>query len=329
MAPSDLNRKVGDFISPVPTTLLLDQTVEEALAKARKARVKDKIFYFYVVDRYHHLEGIVSTRSLLLSDPQKKIKEIYEAHILSITANHTLKEAMEMLAHHRLLALPVVDEHNELLGTVDIQLYLDEVVDMGKAKRSSTDLFHVLGLTLEEGKASSPWELYKNRMPWLCCNMIGGLLCAVISRVFELVLLEVITLALFIPLVLTLSESVSMQSMSYSLQILHRPKISGRRILRRITSEWKMVLLLALTCGASVGLLSLLWGDGWRPGVAIAAGIMISVTITGVIGAAIPLILHQRKLDPKVAAGPVVLMLADVITTTIYLGLSTLWLLHS
>ena len=88
-----------------------------------------------------------------------------------------------------------------------------------------------------------------------------------------------------------------------------------------------MVSLLALTSGVIVGGLSLLWGDGWRPPIAIGVGIIISVTISGAMGAAIPLILHSRNLDPKVAAGPVVLMFADVITTAIYLGLSTWWLL--
>jgi magnesium transporter len=89
-----------------------------------------------------------------------------------------------------------------------------------------------------------------------------------------------------------------------------------------------MVTFLALTCGVIVGGVSLLWGGGLPPALSIAIGIILSVTITGTLGAAIPLVLHSRKLDPKVAAGPVVLMLADVITTLIYLGLSTLWLLQ-
>jgi len=165
-------------------------------------------------------------------------------------------------------------------------------------------------------------------MPWIFCNMIGGFACAIISRIFELVLLDVIILAMFIPLVLTLSESISMQSLTYSLQLLNRPKISRNRILSRIAKEWKMVLFLALTCGIIVGGVSLFWGGGFPPAFSIAIGIILSVTITGTLGAAIPLILHSRQLDPKVAAGPVVLMFADVITTTIYLGLSTLLLLH-
>jgi len=327
MSRSDLHRKVGDFVHPIKTMIGIEQTVDDALARIRQNHIDEKIFYFYVVDDEDHLKGVVSTRSLLLSPGPKKIHEIIDDHVISITEDHTLHQAMEMLNYHKLLALPVVDKHNRFLGIIDIQLYIDEVVDVAKSKRSSTDLFQVLGLTLEEGKTRSAWSIYKVRMPWIFCNMFGGIACAVISRIFELVLLEVILLAMFIPLVLSLSESISMQSMSYSLQLLNRPRISWRRMLYRLVAESKMALFLALTCGFIVGALSLFWGDGIPPALAISAGIIISVTITGTIGAGVPLVLHAAKLDPKVAAGPVVLMLADVITTLLYLGLSTWWLI--
>ncbi len=327
MSQNNLQRKVGDFISPVQTTLRMNQSVEEALKHIRKHRIHEKIFYLYVIDAHRKLQGVVSTRSLLLSQPHQTMEELLEKDVISISANHSLKEAMEILTSNRLLALPVVDEEGRLLGIIDIQLYLEEAVDVAKARRSSTDLFQVLGLTLEEGKARSPWRTYKTRMPWIFCNMVGGIACAIISRIFELVLLEVILLAMFIPLVLTLSESISMQSMTYSLQILSRPKLSWKKMVNSVLSESKMVFFLAITCGFIVGGLSLFWGDGLAPAIAISVGIMISVTIAGTVGAGIPLILHAFKLDPKVAAGPVVLMFADVITTAIYLGLSTWWLL--
>lgn len=327
MSKNDLHRKVGEFISPVRTIVRIDQTVDQALTNIRAHHTDDKIFYVYVVDDEGLLKGVVSTRNLLLSSSDRKIQDIFEEQVISISSEHTLRAAMEILAAHRLLALPVVDLQKRLLGIIDIQLCMDDVVDVAKAKRSSTDLFQVLGLNLEEDHHPSAWKMYKARMPWIFCNMVGGISCAIISNVFELVLLEVILLAMFIPLVLTLSESISMQSMTYSLQILQRGKISWRRTLLHLMTEWKMLILLAITCGLVVGGLSLFWGEGVRPGLAIGAGIFISVTISGLVGAAIPLVLHANKLDPKVAAGPVVLMLADVITTAIYLGLSTWWLL--
>lgn len=327
MTQKDLKQKVSDHISPVKSTLNIDHTVDDALSHIRKHHSDEDIFYLYVVDQDQRLKGVVSTRNLLRSPASSKLHEILEEKVVSISSAHTLHQAKEMLSQHRLLALPVVDEKNCFLGVIDIQLYFDEAVDMSKSKGSSTDLFHVLGLSIEEGKTRTTWGFYKTRMPWIFCNMIGGIACAIISRVYEVVLLEVILLAMFIPLVLTLSESISMQSMTYSLQLINRPKLTFKKILHQIFSETKMVSLLAITSGIIVGGLSLLWGQGWRPPIAIAAGIMISVTISGAIGAAIPLALHARKLDPKVAAGPVVLMLADVITTAIYLGLSTWWLL--
>jgi len=327
MSKNDLQRHVGDFIAPVHTTVKINQTVEETLTYIRRHPVSEKIFYFYVVDSDMRLKGVVSTRSLLLSPVEKKIHEILEKNVISIVASQTLREAMEILTSHRLLAIPVVDEEERLIGIIDVQLYLEEAVDVVKSRHTSTDLFQVLGLKLEEGKVSSAWLTYRTRMPWIFCNMIGGIACAIISRIFEVVLLQVILLAMFIPLVLSLSESISMQSMTYSLQLLHRPKISRKRIWMRILSEWRMVFFLGLTCGVIVGGLSLLWGDGLQPAIAISSSIMLSVTITGTIGAGVPLVLHAWKLDPKVAAGPVVLSLADVVTTILYLGLSTWWLL--
>jgi magnesium transporter len=327
MSITDLQQKVAPFVIPVKTTLWVDHTVDDALAHIRKTQLDDQIFYLYVTDQDKRLKGVVSTRNLLLSPATSKIDQILEDQIISISADHSLQQAKEILTQHKLLALPVVDEIGRFLGIIDIQLYLGQAVDVAKAKRDSTDLFQVLGLHLEESKPRSTWLFYKTRMPWIFCNMVGGIACAIISRVFEIVLLEVILLAMFIPLVLTLSESISMQSMTYSLQLIHKPKVSFKRSLFQIFSEAKMVSLLALTSGIIVGGLSLLWGEGWRPPIAIAVGIIISVTISGAIGAAMPLVLHARKLDPKVASGPVVLMLADVITTAIYLGLSTWWLL--
>jgi magnesium transporter len=156
--------------------------------------------------------------------------------------------------------------------------------------------------------------------------MAGGIACAAISFLFKAVLAKVILLAMFIPLILTLSESIAMQSMTQSLHIVRQPNISSRRIFYRILLEGKMVILLALTCGISVGFISLLWGGGYGPSATIASSLFVSISLSASAGASVPLILYSRSLDPKVASGPVVLMFADVITTTIYLSLAT-WLL--
>lgn len=325
MSHHDLSHPVGQFVSAVHTTLHEDQTIDEALVSLRHRKIDEKIIYFYVVNKEGHLKGIVSTRQLLLSSRHQTIKEIMIHDVVSLKENQTLQEAMELLAKHRLLALPVVDDKKRLLGVIDVDIYLEESVDVANARHSS-DVFQILGLTLEMGRQKSPWKNYKIRMPWILCNMAGGIACAAISFFFKAVLAKVILLAMFIPLILTLSESISMQSMTQSLHLVRQPNFSTRKIFRRILLEGKMVILLALTCGISVGLISLLWGGGIAPSVVIASSLFIAISVSASAGASVPLILYARSLDPKVASGPVVLMFADVITTTIYLSLAS-WLL--
>ncbi len=232
---------------------------------------------------------------------------------------------MEFLESHRLLALPVIDDNKKFIGVIDVDLYLDESVDVVNSRRRF-DIFQMIGVYLEEGKSVSIFNSYKRRMPWIFCNMIGGFACAIISRIYEGVLAQVLLLAMFIPLVLTLSESISMQSMTQSLE-LTRSKHKFRYMFFRVFRETNVVALIAITCGIIVGGMSLFWGQGIFPALVIAVGISVSVYITAIIGALVPIIIHAQTLDPKVASGPVVLMFADVITTLIYLSLATWWLL--
>lgn len=326
MAINHLLKKVKDFIIPVHSVVRMDQTVDEALTTLRKYKIDEKVIYFYVVDREFRLVGVVSTRNLLLNPSNTPIREIMIENVIALSQDQSLQEAMQLLTDHHLLAIPVIDEEKHLMGIIDIQIYVEEAVDIARSQRR-VDLFQMLGVTLEEGKRQSTLKSFRIRMPWMFCNMLGGIACAIISRIFEFVLAKVLLLAMFIPLVLTLSESISMQSMTNSLQLLHGQGISWKRILYRIFLEFKMVLLLALCCGILVGAISLFWGEGIGPALVIAMGIFLTITCSASIGSSIPLILHAKKLDPKVAAGPVVLMFVDVMTTTVYLGLATFWLL--
>lgn len=324
MTEKDLTRPLKDFIAPVRTTIHVEHTVEEALRFLRGKHITDEIIYIYVVDEERKLIGVVPTRRLLLAEPQTPITEIMGSHLISLRGDQTLQEAMEFLESHHLLALPVVNDQGQLLGVIDVGLYLEEKVDVATAHRRS-DIFQMIGMYIEEGKKPSPWRGYRLRMPWIFCNMFGGFACAVISRVFEVVLGKVLLLAMFIPLVLTLSESISMQSMTQSMQLLKNHHRTWKYTLSSLFREWHVVALLALSSGLIVGAVSLLWGEGVLPGVVIMLGIMISVYITATIGSIVPLIVHSRKWDPRVAAGPVVLMFADVLTTLFYLSLGA-WL---
>ena len=326
MARKDLSRPVSDYAIPVDVTLSVDFTIQEALDFLRHKNLAERIVYFYVVDHEKKLCGVLNTRAMLLRDPSAKIADIMQTKVICLQPERTLQDAMEVLEAHKLLALPVIDSQKRLLGVIDVDFYLEESVDVAISKRRS-DIFQFIGVYLEEERHIGPFKSYIARMPWIFCNLGGGIICAIISHFNEAVLAKMILLAMFIPLVLTLSESISMQSMTQSLQLLRSSRIRWHSIMRRIFNETKTVLMIAATCGIIVGAVSVLWGDGYMPGVAICLGIFISVFVTATIGSFTPVILHLRNRDPKVASGPVVLMFADTITTAIYLYLSSALLL--
>lgn len=321
----DLKRLVKDFVMPTKTIIKVDYTIEEAIECLRHRHIDERIIYIYVLDDENRLCGVVPTRTLLFKDPSTKIVDVMHTSIICLYSNQTLQEAMEFLESHKLLALPVVDAEKHFLGVIDVDLYLEESLDIVNSRRLS-DIFQMIGIYLEEEKGASLWKSYRARMPWIFCNMFGGIACAIISRVYQLVLGKVLLLAFFIPLVLTLSESISMQSVTQSLE-LTRQKHKMRYLLGKVIRETNIVAFLAATSGVMVGALSLFWGEGLMPALVIGFGIMISVYISSLFGASIPVLLHMKKWDPKVASGPFVLMCADVITTIIYLSLATWWLL--
>ncbi len=326
MKKNTFNKPLLDYIVPVRTTIHVDQTIEEALNFLRGKHIEDEIIYIYVVDDERKLIGVVPTRKLLLCEGDTPISSVMESSLITLNYDQTLQEAIEFLESHRLLALPVIDENKHLLGVIDVGHYLEEKVDVANSRRRF-DIFQMIGMVVEEGKHASVWKGYWSRMPWIFCNILGGFTCAVISYIFEMVLAKVLVLAMFIPLLLTLSESVSMQSMTQSMQILKKQSHFFKYIIQSLIREWQTVAMIAISSGIIVGSISLFWKSGVISAFTIAFGIIFSVILSASIGALIPLILHSLKWDPRVAAGPVVLMFADVLTTAIYLSLGTWWLL--
>lgn len=326
MTERKLSLPVRECIEPVETVVSMNATVKEALTELRSKKIEQKFIYFYAIDDQARLKGVVSTRQLLLAELDAKIESIMSKSVVSLKEDDTLKEALVVFAKHPLLAIPVIDCEGHLIGVVDVQMVTDEKVDAADA-RTRLDIFRIVGITLEDEKRPSLLYRYRLRLPWLLCNVFSGVMCAIISRVFEGVLQHFLLLAFFIPLVLTLSESTSMQSMTQSLLFLRRPKFRWSVAIPRGIKECQLAIFVALTLGTLVGGLSLLWEGGLLASLCIGIGIFFSVILSVIFGLSVPVFLHRMNLDPKVAAGPVVLMIADILTTAFYLGLSTLVLL--
>ncbi len=301
-------------------------TVERALADIQASQVQSRIVYIYVVDVEGKLQGVVPTRRLLLSPSLTPIREIMVRNVITLSSDATLLDACEMFILHRLLALPITDRAGKILGVIDVDEYTDEIQQLD-AKEQSDEIFQLIGIHVADVRKATLLSLFATRFPWLLCNVAGGLACAVVGSLYQEVLDQVLILAVFIPVVLALSESVSIQSLTLVLQKQHGRPAEWGEIAHDLVREMPLGLALGVACGALVGLFAWLWRAGVPAALTIFASISLSVMLAATFGILVPLLLHKMQRDPKVAAGPITLAMTDIVALTLYLGQGALWLL--
>lgn len=332
LSTAELQAPIKNYCIEADTVFHINTTIEELLQVLRTKKIRHDVYYFYAVDDSNRLCGVIPTRDILSTSPEKHLIEIVDEDIITLYEGVSVEHALKILTEHQYLSVPIVDEEYRLLGVFEIASA--DVHFMRRYKKRPMkeiqDIFQIIGFSIEKSKLDSKWNEYLYRLPWLLGNLFAGLTCATIAAFFKLTLAKFVLLALFIPLVLTLSESISMQSMTISLQFLHHGRISWNEALRRITREWWVSMFLGLTCAFLLMLYyTFNYAQSWYPDLAaisIASSIFLSMCLAASFGTFFPLILHHLSLDPKIAAGPVVLMITDVMTTAVYLGMST-WLL--
>jgi magnesium transporter len=301
------------------------QTIADALAAVQRSQIGSRIVYFYVLDDQERLVGVVPTRRLLLNPPETPIASIMVISVIHLPADATLLDACEMFLLHRLLALPIVDEQGRMLGVIDVDEYTDELSELGRDEQAQ-DIFQLIGVRVALLRHASLPALFRNRFPWLLANIGGGLACAAIGGVFQATLDQILALALFIPVVLALAESVAVQSLTLTLQAQHGSRIDWASVLKSLARELPVGIALGTACGILVAAVAWLWQG--QPGVAacILVSILLSVTTATVLGLLVPSAMLAAQRDPKVASGPLTLAVADMLTMVYYLGLATWWL---
>jgi magnesium transporter len=302
-----------------------DSTVREAMRTVRQHDVGEGIIYFYATDAQDRLVGVVPTRRLLLANLPQRISEIMVQPVITIPHTATVLEACEFFVMYRLLAFPVVDEQERLVGTVDVSVFAEEVFDITERERTD-EIFELIGFRLSEVRGATPTRVFRYRFPWLAATITSGVICALLASAFEGTLAQSLVLTFFLTLILGLGESVSTQSMTVTIQALRATRPRWSWYLQTLRRELATAVLLGSVSGGIVALLIVLWRQEPVPALVIGVSILLSVCSACLIGLSVPTLLHALRLDPKIAAGPVTLAAADILTLLFYLGLASLLL---
>ena len=317
LTAANLHDPILPLVRRVPVTLRTRQSVAEAHAAVRAAASARDILYFYVLDEDDRLAGVVPVRHLLAAQPDDRVDHVMMAEVVAIPSWATVLIASEYFATRQLKAFPVIHDDGTLAGTVDIGLFTGQVIDV--ARETYDDIFQLLGVHATAMR--TPWTSYVDRFPWLLSNIVAGLFCAFIAAQFESLLQHIVVLALFIPIVLTLAESVSMQSATLTLQSLSDESLEPRHIAAALWRETRTAVLLGLSAAVLVSLVVLAWRRDVVGAIVIGGAIAASILTACLFGVLLPTLVRAFKADPRIAAGPLVLATTDIVTLLFYLGL--------
>jgi magnesium transporter len=293
-------------------------TVGEALSKIRRQdEDKETIYYAYVTDNNRKLVRVVSLRQLLFTFPDVLIREIASERVIKVHTETLQEEVAQIMKRYDLIAMPVVDREDRLVGIITI----DDVVDILE-EEATEDIQKLAGVSGgDEGALSAPIVTLRNRLPWLL-----GIMCLYIGASsaiapFQPTIKAVPVLAVIMPLFSNTGGTVGIQALTVTIRGLGIGEVTPKDTLRILRKELTAGLGTAITLGITMVFLSLIWAPPQERWVSIIAGMvmMINTLVAVTLGTLLPMGLKRMKLDPALVSGPLVTTLLDAIGFMIFL----------
>src|SRR4029450_4970367 len=313
----------GRIMNPRVFALPEDATAGEAVNAIQELGGVEMSFYLYVIDERRHLVGVVSLRRLLLVPPQARLKDIMTTDVISVGVDTPEEEVARKVSSYHLLAVPVVDDENKLVGTVTV----DDVIEV--IRDTTTEEFQKLGglEALDDPYVRPPLlTLVKKRARWLVVLFLGEMLTATAMSYFEREIARAVVLALFVPLIISSGGNSGSQAASLIIRALAVGEVTLRdwwRIMRR-------EVLSGLALGAFLGVIGfariVIWPNRetiYGPHYVLLA-VTVALSLLGVVlfgtltGSMLPFILRRMGFDPAASSAPFVATLVDVTGLIIY-----------
>ena len=315
----------GALMTMEYVSLRPDMTVEESILRIRRQGVdKETIYTCYVLSADRTLQGIVTVKDLLLAESDDtEIREIMTSNIISVTTQDDQEEVAKMFSKYNFLALPVVDTENRMVGIVTF----DDAMDVME-EEATEDMEIMAAMTPSEKSylKSSPFELYKHRIPWLMLLMVSATFTGMIISSFESALALLPALTAFIPMLMDTGGNCGSQS---SVTVIRALSLDELEFSDALTVLWKEIRT-AVLCGitlAAVCFLKVLLVDRLLMGNAsislsvdlvICLALGVTVIMAKMVGCTLPLLAKKLGFDPAVMASPFITTIVDALSLLVY-----------
>lgn len=300
-------------------------TVGEAINKIRLGdRDKETIYYAYVTDDNRKLTQVVSLRQLLFSIPDARIQDIASDRVIKARTEMPQEEVAQLMKRYDLLAVPVVDREDRLVGIITI----DDVVDILE-EEATEDIQKLAGVSGgDEAALSPPQVTLRKRLPWLLINIALYVGAASAIAPFQKTISVVPVLAVIMPILSNTSGNVGIQALSVTVRGLGVGEITPEDTRQLLRKEILAGLGTAIALGLSLAILSLIWSPVNERWVAIVAGSVMSVNVlvAATVGTLLPMGLKRLNLDPALISGPLLTTTLDTVGFLTFLSLTSLTL---
>ena len=311
----------GRIMNPQVFALSEDLTVGEAITELQGNRDVEMVFYLYVVDERRHLVGVTSLRRLLLVSPETPLKRIMTADIISARVDMDQEEVARQVASYNLLAIPVVDEENKLVGVITV----DDVIDVIKDE-ATEDIYRLAGVAGDERPFTPAAESLRKRLPWLGVNLVTAFLAASVVALFEGTIERVTALAVFMPIVAGMGGNAATQTLTVIVRGIALGDLTWSNSRQALLKE----AVVGVGNGLVLGLLAaaVAWATRGSPvlGLVLCAAMIINMFVAATAGTLVPLGLRAANIDPALASSVFITTLTDVFGFFSFLGLATIFM---
>jgi magnesium transporter len=312
----------GSIMLPDFIALKQETTAREAISALQKDYADIEMpFYLYVVNDRHQLVGVISLRQLVVVPPETTLESIMATDVVSVHTDTDQEEVAKLVARYNVLAVPVVDENNVLVGIVTV----DDVVDIIR-EEATEDILRMAGAGDDLVESDSFLKSARIRLPWLLASWIGGVIACLVIGYYEETLDRLVYLAAFIPIIMGMGGNIGTQSSTIIVRGLATGQFSVKQIGSVVVQELMIGFALGFVYGLLIGVVAHLRYDVWFIGITVGLAVMMSMTIAATVGSFIPMVFARINVDPAVATGPFVTTSIDILSVFFYFQIATLLL---
>ncbi len=306
---------VPDFIA-----LSEDSTAKEAIESLQKEHLDVEMpFYLYAIDEYGKLVGVSSLRQLVVVPPESPLKDFMATDVFSVQTSMDQEEVAKIVARYDILAVPVVNETNQLVGIVTV----DDVIDIFR-EEATEDILKMAGVSGDEFiETQSVARSTRIRLPWLFASCIGGIIAFFIIGHFEGSLRKLAYLAAFIPIIMGMGGNIGTQTSTIVVRGLATGRLNIRDTWSVVFKELAIGFILGMVYGFLIGMVAQLRYSTIQVAISVGLAVISSMSVAALVGSLVPMGFARINIDPAVATGPFVTTAIDIISVYFYFEIAT------